>query len=1234
MSKLLQQVVAVDAEEGWTPVQVANATEIMLRIQSLRAVAGNITSWTSPVFFTEFRSIDTAGNEAVAAIATVISVICEVGGKLCPDLSCAVFGLCGLASHHVLTTSQYDIRLGPQISLKGNGQIIDNNVMEHIVQFGSDVFEVPSVVAFDELDGNLTGRVATFGLKSFSVTSATSPGTPHLISYSVTDSDGNTAEAGRTINVACTSEQLLCTANGRAWVTAGPTEDYLHCSRDSFCGPIVPVVSVRSQPTISLIGEALLILPVDAVYAKCPYPRPLDSVCDLGAAAHDPVEGDLSGYVKVCSTPGSSSMTTVDASSFSKYGVRYCSIDTHVPGVQNVTFWVADSTGSIAFTSRMIMVVRPVSPVLQAASPAELSVFDVEASILDPSGQLYLSEQDRALFQTLKTLLSEKSVLNISLEPVRSYTSQNAGLETVELPQGTSLSRCPKNLVLTQSDGFCDAGATVTTPAGVDLSGRLVACPSAECFKTGCPGKRFDAVGLTTCSIDVFAEVGTKYEIEYMAYDDSMPANIVTANRSVVIVAPCEPGKHLCGLACSSVPCEALNRFFNPIMNPAFEMPDSSLTVIHLPCTGTSFPARQAAVCEDASMIGSNICVGMIGVDEYYPGLVKTEVKPSACPLFNTQLGAEPSLACPPCVLPLLNAGACAPGLYDIMYSYAYPDLDAPMPQTRSVVIHSEQSVVFEQLISVSMKVNLLSIVSDFAVSDLRQALQSVMADTWPAVRQSIEDEFYSRVQGQAAQIQLTYLTLSATARDEWQAGGNSPSTVDGVAWVHGMVSNSNESMPWLDPSTVSNNVSSAMLSAIQSAFNQTRLVRTTWLELGLAERGVLDAFETTVTIMFKAAGEFLSISTGTVCPLWTDGQVLSLSADVVSQQVTDTLDRLRIIGQGTKKAMPLLAEADLVISMQFLGAGWCDLARDITTAAQALSLDISDDIGNEQADIASSLQLALLAGSQTSDCLERLNDLALLQAGTLSDTRDDVAAQRIPSTESAPVHELGSQIVWQVSSHRVINASLSSHAAHGGFRMQSNAVGPLQRSGRRVLDSIEFHQPAFDMDNAAEVQPTTLDCIQGLQQEGCSAIPRVFGHERSDTQVLGGLLIHQTRESAVECTKGYQERLSFQCAADTRARGIATQVRACMPNAAASLPGFGSEPARNGKSSLFNPLLDVQDYYNTSNFPYEADCRGEPRPFQAVNLQGYKPGYPIVMEACAGAAAAVRALQYVRDSR
>lgn len=718
-----------------------------------------------------------------------------------------------------------------------------------------------------------------------------------------------------------------------------------------------------------------------------------------------------------------------------------------------------------------------------------------------------------------------------------------------------------------------------------------------------------------------------------MAYDDSMPANIVTAQRSVVIVAPCKAGQQMCGKDCSSVPCQALSLFYNPVMDPTFTVPDSSVATIYLPCTGANFASRQAAVCSEVATVGSGTCVGLKGVDEYSSELVQTEVTATSCPIFNVPEEAEPALACPPCALTQLQAGSCAPGSYNLVYSYKYPDLDAPEPYSRGVEIRAEQSVTFEQLIGISMKINLLSDITEYSDVRLDHALRYVVNELWTGVKQIIEEEYLKNIQGypgqEATQTRLTYITLSPTKQDGWTRVGNSPSTLLGAAWVHGMVSNNDSSLPWLDPSTVSVSVASALLSALRSAMDDAKPLRITWLELGLNDGGLLDEFETNTITTFTVVGDFQSISAGSVCPLWTDEQVLELSADVVSEKVTDVLDRLRVSSQGTSKAVPILAEIDTLIRMQYLGAAWCDVVKDSTTLSQILTLDISVDLENLQADKFTSVQLALLTGAKQSDCLERLNELTLLQVGTIPSAKDDGATESRTATKHVAVHDLKSQIAWQLVRQRGLQrlATVKTNA-------QVQKELGSKYSGRSLLDSTVVYQPALDADNAAAVQPTRLDCIKELDQHGCASVPRVIGHDRSGTKILGGVLIHQTRSLDFYCSKGFQNDLSFMCTTLTRSRGIATQVRSCMSEAVTSLPGFGSEPANNGRSALFSPLLSVEDFYNVSNEPLEVDCRGEPRPFQPVDLPGYDPGYPIVLEACTDAALTMRALQYVRDSR
>lgn len=681
------------------------------------------------------------------------------------------------------------------------------------------------------------------------------------------------------------------------------------------------------------------------------------------------------------------------------------------------------------------------------------------------------------------------------------------------------------------------------------------------------------------------------------------------------------------------MPCEALDLFYNPVMSPEFVIPDSSIAVVHLPCTGTNYPARQASLCTDATTVGSGTCVGLIGVESYSSALVSTEVKATACPIFNVPTGTEPSLACPPCVLERFEAGHCAPGSYDVTYSYVLPDLDAPEPFVRRAHIHPEQSLTFEQLISASMEISLLSDISDYSATQLQAALRHVLDNLWPDIEQDVQDQFHSIIQMDPSVnglVHIMYMTMSPTQQSEWLAEGNDPSVISGTAWLHGMVSNSNVSVPWLDVGTISLAISSAMASAVQAALTDTRSLRITWLELGLANGGILDAFETTTTTSYRRVGDFQSTASGAICPLWTDEQLLELSADVISQQVADALGHLRVTSQGARKALPILEEIDSIIKMQSVGAAWCGLSQDSAKSSQVLSLDLSSDLNDFRLGFTSSITLALLAGSKQSECLERLNELTLLQAGALASSADNQAFEQF-SSESVAIHDAQSQVVWQLAYGGAADILTEASAEAAPRLLLSDA-----HNSRDLLDTGTVHQRSFDIDNSELIYPAALGCVQKLQQDGCASIPRVFGHDRSSTKIMGGVLMHQTRSSGFECHRGLQQDLSFRCNTQTRQRGLATQVRSCQDDDNLSLPerSFGSEPARNARSAFFNPLLEVKDFYNTSNYPIEVDCRGEPRPFQRVDLPGYGPGHLIVFEACADAAVTLRALEYVRDSR
>ena len=132
----------------------------------------------------------------------------------------------------------------------------------------------PGATATDNVDGNITSRLSTYGVGSVKTTAPTSVSSPYVITYDVTDSSGNAATPGlRYVIVACKSPTVECTAS----------DGSLFCSTTAgLCieSTTTTTATAGTYPTIKLIGQALLGLTEGTPYLACPTPQPTNVICD------------------------------------------------------------------------------------------------------------------------------------------------------------------------------------------------------------------------------------------------------------------------------------------------------------------------------------------------------------------------------------------------------------------------------------------------------------------------------------------------------------------------------------------------------------------------------------------------------------------------------------------------------------------------------------------------------------------------------------------------------------------------------------------------------------------------------------------------------------------------------------------------------------------------------------------------------------------------------------------
>lgn len=132
----------------------------------------------------------------------------------------------------------------------------------------------PGAVAIDNIDGNLTNQLSTYGVGAVRTTAPTPTGAPYIIKYDVLDSSGNAAAEGlRDVVVACKPPAIACSAADGA----------MFCSTSS--GVCLDSVGKSTSadaaaPTIHLIGQAVLGVTAGSSYLACPLPQPTGVICD------------------------------------------------------------------------------------------------------------------------------------------------------------------------------------------------------------------------------------------------------------------------------------------------------------------------------------------------------------------------------------------------------------------------------------------------------------------------------------------------------------------------------------------------------------------------------------------------------------------------------------------------------------------------------------------------------------------------------------------------------------------------------------------------------------------------------------------------------------------------------------------------------------------------------------------------------------------------------------------
>lgn len=119
--------------------------------------------------------------------------------------------------------------------------------------------------------------------------------------------------------------------------------------------------------------------------------------------------------------------------------------------------------------------------------------------------------------------------------------------------------------------------------------------------------------------------------------------------------------------------------------------------------------------------------------------------------------------------------------------------------------------------------------------------------------------------------------------------------------------------------------------------------------------------------------------------------------------------------------------------------------------------------------------------------------------------------------------------------------------------------------------------------------------------------------------QVVGGVLVHQTRRGATSACKARFSKLYFECSTTVRTGGQALVYEAAQ--ALQSLSPFGRDPTFNPASTLFHADLQGSegDYFNTTIGSTELSVYSYPFAFFARSMLRHPDGFPIVLQVRSG---------------
>ncbi|KAK3240317.1 hypothetical protein CYMTET_49839 [Cymbomonas tetramitiformis] len=643
---------------------------------------------TKEPFLIVYNAVDQAGNQAasverhvgVVASCPLPSYLCEeIPGVVCASCSESYDGkttcicldtgiISGGSSEGEDTVAEYVPPADdepPTLVLLGDGTFAKSEsgtvLMLHEVEVGQP-FVLPGVEAHDDVDGNLTSAVTSYGAGRIDTSVITSDDAPYIVTYSVSDHAGNAAvEVRRRIYV-----RNPCAGIGIGgrdeWICGRNASGSSECSVNGLCLSLAGQPEEEDEeeitvpPSLAILGAAEVQVSPGLPYLMCPDERQLDLVCDQGATASDELDGDLTKYVLACTSDG------VD-NRFHNKGVAGCLDANSPPGVYLVEFSVTNSAGLTAYAYRNVTL-SPVCPIGERLCEDGVACSSEGVCVSSLSGAEILSDSPE-----------------IGPPSINLRTSADVPSAYVEVKQFATYVSCTEDTTI-----LCDPGAVAQAGDGADLTNAVLVCPPKSCLSTGCAGHELVGKGIQAC-LNTSSDVGTVFSVEMLVFDKAMPPQNVSVFRTITIVNPCANQEYVCpDRTCSAVECALRDSLLTEDADtapPVITFDGPSEVMIRY---GDAAAAARLEPCASQTANRSGACYA-VALDD-------------AAGDVSSSLVVRQDTSCPTCSsrgCTLSSVHQCLPGTY--AYLYSVTDAEDNYAEARLVVSVVEEGALSAEIL-------------------------------------------------------------------------------------------------------------------------------------------------------------------------------------------------------------------------------------------------------------------------------------------------------------------------------------------------------------------------------------------------------------------------------------------------------------------------------------------------------------------------------------------------------